>query len=620
MRKKLLLFTGLSLILLVFYRCKPPDKQQQKPKKNEFVLNNYKKALQYKKVYEYDSAFILLYQALDSVDLHQKDTLTAHIYTQIGVINYFNYNLPESEYNIVQALKVLPKNNHKYKSYIYSILGLIAQGKKDYNTALKYGNTAYAIAKKSKDTLKPFIKYQNNLGNLFAQQKAYQKALQCYDIILDIDSIAQKYPSKYARALGNKAHVLLQLSDTKNVLPLLQTSLRYRTKTHNVKGVATANLEMAKYYLTQKKLAKSKKFALKSLQLAQRSHMPYQVLELYHLLGNVDKNNASKYLNNYKKLQDSLLTKERLFKEHATALRYKSVENERKLLVQQHELDISSRTIIFLSILSLVVIIGIFMLVLQKRKIKKQYGQLEEKNKQIDKQNDELQKQYQQLEDKKKRIDEQHVLLQKQHTIISGLQREIHHRLKNNFGIVDSFIDEVTKKKDDDVIFQLNLLKKRIENIANIHLKIYKSKDVTHINIKQFIDELYANVKQLFGNQNVTFKHQTPPDIDIDTERSFVISLLVFEFINNSFKYAFKGISKPEIYVKIELVDNQFVMNLKDNGTGLPKSIDIENIKTYGLKMIRNWAIQLGGKLILIDAKGLHFRIVFPLNNLKVNS
>ena len=598
MRKKLLLFTGLSLILLGFYRCKPPDKQQQKPKKNEFVLNNYKKALQYKKVYEYDSAFILLYQALDSIDVHQKDTLTALIYTQIGIINYYNYNLPESEYNIVQALKVLPENNHKYKSYIYSILGLIAQGKKDYNTALKYGNTAYTIAKKSKDTLKPFIKYQNNLGNLFAQQKAYKKALQCYDIILDIDSIAQKYPSKYARALGNKAHVLLQLSDTKNVLPLLQTSLRYRAKTNNVKGVATVNFEMAKYYLAQKNLAKSKAFALKSLQLAQRSHIPYQVLELYHLLGNVDANNATDYLNKYKKLQDSLLTKERLFKEHATALRYKSEENEKRILVQQHELDIRNKRIYFLGVLSFIVLLSAFFLGLQKRKIKNQYLQLGEKNARIDKQNEEL---------------------QKQHAVISGLQREIHHRLKNNFGIVDSFIDEVTKKKDDDVIFQLNLLKKRIGSIANIHLKIYKSKDVTRVNIKQLIDELYANVKQLFGNQNVTFKHQTPPDIDIDTERSFVISLLVFEFINNSFKYAFKGISKPEIYVKIELVDNQYVMNLKDNGTGLPKSIDIKNIKTYGLKMIRNWAIQLGGKLVLIDAKGLHFRIVFPLNNLKVN-
>ncbi len=620
MRKKLLLFTGLSLILLGFYRCKPQNKRQQKPKENKFALNNYKKALQYKKVYEYDSAFVLLYQALDSVDLHQKDTLTARLYTQIGVINYYSYNLPESEYNIVQALKVLPENNNKYKSYIYSLLGMIALGKKDYNTALKYGNTAYTIAKKYKDTLKAYIKYQNNLGNLFAQQKAYQKALQCYDKILDIDSLAQKYPNRYARALGNKAHTLLQMNDTKNVLPLLQTSLRYRTKTHNVKGVATVNLEMAKYYLAQKNQAKSKVFALKSLQLAQQSRMPYQVLELYHLLGNVDKNNASKYLNNYKKLQDSLLTKERLFKEHATALRYKSVENERKLLVQQHELDISSRTIIFLSILSLVVIIGIFMLVLQKRKIKKQYALLEEKNKQIDKQNDELQKQYQQLEDKKKRIDEQHVLLQKQHTIISGLQREIHHRLKNNFGIVDSFIDEVMKKKHDDLTFQLKLLRKRIKNIADIHLRIYKSKDVTRVSIKQFVDELYINIKQLFGNQKVVFDHQTPADIYIDTERSFVISMLVLEFINNSFKHAFKGISKPEIYVKIEIVDDQYVMNLKDNGIGLPKSVDIENIKTYGLKMIRNWAIQLGGELVLINAKGLHFRIVFPLNNLKSNN
>lgn len=200
----------------------------------------------------------------------------------------------------------------------------------------------------------------------------------------------------------------------------------------------------------------------------------------------------------------------------------------------------------------------------------------------------------------------------KQKVVIESLQKELHHRIKNNLSIIDTFI-EVAKEEFEDPKFSKKLteLQNRIDSINEVHQQLYKNKDVTNLNLKNYIDTLAKNVESSFSNDKITIEKTVKDQLHLQADKSFPVGLIINEFLTNSYKYAFDS---NEGKVKIEMNDlgSDYQLLLSDNGKGLPENFDLKTSDTFGLRIMKLLTEQLNGDFQLSNDHGVNLTINFP--------
>ncbi|QOD60045.1 hypothetical protein H9I45_11915 [Polaribacter haliotis] len=197
-----------------------------------------------------------------------------------------------------------------------------------------------------------------------------------------------------------------------------------------------------------------------------------------------------------------------------------------------------------------------------------------------------------------------------QKNVIENLQKELHHRVKNNLAIIDTFI-EVAKEEFDNNKFDVKLteIQNRIVSINEIHKQLYQNSDVTNLDIKNYIDVLSKNVSQSFTNKKITLQNNIE-NINLNADTSFPVGLIINEFLTNSYKHAFE--KEGNIIIEMKDKGQEYLLTLSDNGKGLPKDFDIEQIETFGLRIMKLLTKQINGVYSLESNNGLQLTIQIP--------
>lgn len=160
--------------------------------------------------------------------------------------------------------------------------------------------------------------------------------------------------------------------------------------------------------------------------------------------------------------------------------------------------------------------------------------------------------------------------------------------------------------------------------MALIHEKLYQSQNLVEINVAEYIPELVSNLFQSYNIYSSRISLKLEIDnfyLDIDT--AIPCGLIINELISNCLKYAFQDSLSGEIVIKYQLLENNYALiEVTDNGIGLPKNFCIENSASLGLKLVSNLTNQIDGKLE-IDSEinqGTTFKIIFNITNLLKHS
>jgi two-component sensor histidine kinase len=109
------------------------------------------------------------------------------------------------------------------------------------------------------------------------------------------------------------------------------------------------------------------------------------------------------------------------------------------------------------------------------------------------------------------------------------------------------------------------------------------------------------------------------------------LGLIVNELVSNSLKYAFPERNGGEVRIKLyrekigeckdertgskkeNLKNTGFVLEVSDDGIGIPESLDLENLESLGIQLITALVDQLDGKLQLKRDSGTEFVISFTV-------
>lgn len=194
------------------------------------------------------------------------------------------------------------------------------------------------------------------------------------------------------------------------------------------------------------------------------------------------------------------------------------------------------------------------------------------------------------------------------------LLRELYHRTKNNLQVISSLISlQASHINDAQILQSLEDTRNRIQAMSLVHEKLYKSKNLSRINARDYIEDLANALLGSYekGAANVSLVLDADSTLmGVDTVTT--LGLIINELMTNSLKYAFPDGRRGEIRISLRAAGGdrmEFVFS--DNGVGL-RDTDIKNVKSLGLKLVKSLATkQLGGKLEVKTGEGTEFRLTF---------
>lgn len=195
------------------------------------------------------------------------------------------------------------------------------------------------------------------------------------------------------------------------------------------------------------------------------------------------------------------------------------------------------------------------------------------------------------------------------------LLREIHHRVKNNLQIISSLLYlQAISLKDETAQTAFQESQNRIATMALVHEELYRSKDFSRVDLREYAQKLVARVLQGLGNGRVRVEHMTQ-ELRLPIQTAIPCGLVLNELVTNAVKHAFAGPGEHALFVTIRAEGGMGVLLLEDNGKGLPPGFDPEKCETLGMQLVTRLATQIGGRFEAAASPrgGASFRLAFPL-------
>ncbi len=144
-----------------------------------------------------------------------------------------------------------------------------------------------------------------------------------------------------------------------------------------------------------------------------------------------------------------------------------------------------------------------------------------------------------------------------------------------------------------------------------IHEKLYQTENLKDLDSKSYLEEIAHYVAQSY---NLGRKIELETNIDsvrLPLDIMIPCGLILNELISNCYKYGFKGLQHGVIYISFTSVDKSYLLQVKDNGVGLPADFSIDNLSSLGMTIVSSLAEQLDGELKIESNPGASFTIKF---------
>ncbi|MDT8396504.1 MAG: histidine kinase dimerization/phosphoacceptor domain -containing protein [bacterium] len=194
------------------------------------------------------------------------------------------------------------------------------------------------------------------------------------------------------------------------------------------------------------------------------------------------------------------------------------------------------------------------------------------------------------------------------------LLKEIHHRVKNNLQVISGLLNLQAHHISDPVgrsIYKES--QNRVITMALIHEDLYRSADLSSVNLEGYIKNLAENLFRSYQVGHGRVK------LELDVEHTEMVvdtaipcGLIMNELISNALKHAFPGDRAGTLTVRFRSTsERQYYLEVSDDGVGLPPGMDFADTTTLGMQLVKVIVEQLAGTMEIDGDHGTTFRISF---------
>jgi len=197
-----------------------------------------------------------------------------------------------------------------------------------------------------------------------------------------------------------------------------------------------------------------------------------------------------------------------------------------------------------------------------------------------------------------------------------ALLKEIHHRVKNNLQVISSLLN-LQAQYIDNKKYQhyFKESQDRIKTMVLIHEKLYQSENLAAVSPSDYINGIIHHLLETYSTRAGTVEYEnTIDESPIDIDLAIPCGLIVNELVSNALKHAFTSTGNedtPRIHVTLTRQDDQLILEVRDNGSGIPPDIDLHTTKTLGLQLVHSLSQQLDAEMAVDRHDGTAFTFTF---------
>ena len=148
--------------------------------------------------------------------------------------------------------------------------------------------------------------------------------------------------------------------------------------------------------------------------------------------------------------------------------------------------------------------------------------------------------------------------------------------------------------------------------MALIHEKLYQSKTLAKVEMESYIKELARTLLFTYNPKRSDIKINTfVENVFLDINSAVPCGLLINEIISNACKHAFIGRDSGLIEIHFSKEEEQYRLEMTDNGIGMPMNTNFSDFKSLGMNLVQALASQLGAHLEIKTNDGLGYYLTF---------
>lgn len=196
-----------------------------------------------------------------------------------------------------------------------------------------------------------------------------------------------------------------------------------------------------------------------------------------------------------------------------------------------------------------------------------------------------------------------------------NLLQELQHRTNNNLSMIISLLEMQAAAMGNKVLKEaFSRVENRIRALSLVHNQLVRSPDLSHINLGKYTGELVA---YLLGNRSskaapIILSTQLE-DVEVLIDSALPCGLILGEAVTNALTHGLTedrgGILTLKVYKNSH---QEVILEISDDGPGLPPNLDPRDVPTMGLSLIFLLAEQqLRGRVEYSRGPGFSLRVTF---------
>ncbi|WP_104735419.1 tetratricopeptide repeat-containing sensor histidine kinase [Hanstruepera ponticola] len=549
--------------------------------------------------YRSDSAYYYYYNTLKYFSTLKMVKDEARTLNEMATIQFEERDYVGCENTAARAIKLyenMPETEFTLDNLwaLYNLIAISADELKLYDQAVEYHNKALFYSNKLKDNNLYTLYSNSNIALIYKELGQYDKALKIYQDLFDNKSILKEELYNYALILGDYAHLKYLIgnypdSEIKN---MLYEAYKISDSIQEEASMMSVALNASEYYLGEKELDSASFFSNIAYNLGKKSSTNDVILSALMLKSKIDTTDRSEvYLNEYIKLNDSLVNKER-------AIRNKFARIE----LETDQLELKNQQItrerMWLLILSgglLVTLILLYIIISQRAKNKelKLVQQQQEANEEI----------YNLMLSQQDKIDEARSIEKKR--ISEELHDGILGRLFGTRLSLDSLnlstTDEAIKTREGYIV-ELKNIEQEIRKVSHE----LNTDFVSGSGYEDIISTLVETQSKAYGfNNDISIEGDIVWE-DIPNKTKIHIYRIIQESLQNIYKHA----NATHVEISFKLKNNVICLFITDNGSGF----DVNKAKKgIGIKNMHSRVKEIHGELEMTSEKDVGTSILIKI-------
>lgn len=202
----------------------------------------------------------------------------------------------------------------------------------------------------------------------------------------------------------------------------------------------------------------------------------------------------------------------------------------------------------------------------------------------------------------------QHLVAEKE-----WLLKEVHHRVKNNLYTVICLLESQAAYLENEALSAIENSQHRVYAMSLIHQKIYQAENMRTIDMAGYLPEFIQYLKESFDiSRHIGFELEIDP-LQLDVSRAVPIALIINEAVTNSIKHAFPGKSTGVIGVSLRQFGNDIVLEVTDNGIGLPENIGEAASNSLGVQLLKGLSEDINGQITFENRNGAKITVTVQM-------